>query len=429
MSSVLEAPTLPLIRRLQAAQRIPVASRAFPSNSFSIGELSNAATELGGTIRVQHQMLCSAHGLQLVYGNFYNHNLAGTGTETDGPNDITVAASIESGGKSFPVTFNGARQVVIKPGAIGVSDPLGVAFAKAATFYTRTYVLVTAGQQFPRGCALTVAGNFEGQNYANPAGTDLTPVTAAAWAAFNSTRGYSPYAIIGRASYPTNSPVFGLVGDSIISGAGDTDTDNGFALRALNGDYPYLRVSYPGETVDAFMQQGGITRFRRASLLELANVTHIFDEFGINSLASPSIKQNSVTKWQFLALLAKVYATTLTPKTTSTDSFVSLANQTVTANEATRTGYNDWLRDGAPIQNSAPVAIGSSGATVYRAGDALHPLAGWYEIADTVESSRNSGKWRVDGGAWTADGTHPTAAGHAAMAAVIDPSVFGPVTS
>lgn len=67
---------------------------------------------------------------------------------------------------------------------------------------------------------------------------------------------------------------------------------------------------------------------------------------------------------------------------------------------------NGWLRAGAPIDPSsfAPVAIGTSGALL--AGAAAHPLYAVFELADQVESARDSGLWKVLGLSGTGDITN-----------------------
>ncbi len=90
----------------------------------------------------------------------------------------------------------------------------------------------------------------------------------------------------------------------------------------------------------------------------------------------------------------KVYACTIPPHgVTSSDNYSTLVGQTTAFYEPNRVLVNDWIR-------TRPV-----------------PLAGYLELADTVESSRNSGLWAVNATAnWlTDDGTHPTALGHARM--------------
>lgn len=74
-------------------------------------------------------------------------------------------------------------------------------------------------------------------------------------------------------------------------------------------------------------------------------------------------------------------------------------------------------------------AIGSSGilqdltvpSGVILSGSANHPLEGYFDTADAVESARNSGKWVVS---TTGDGVHPNAAGHTLMAAAINTNLF-----
>lgn len=50
-------------------------------------------------------------------------------------------------------------------------------------------------------------------------------------------------------------------------------------------------------------------------------------------------------------------------------------------------------------------------------GQASHPLYTYWEIADEVETARNSGIWRAG---YTDDGLHPTATGINAAAAGVD---------
>jgi lysophospholipase L1-like esterase len=82
-----------------------------------------------------------------------------------------------------------------------------------------------------------------------------------------------------------------------------------------------------------------------------------------------------------------------------------------------RVQINDWIRARCPENGSGvPQLAGTPGAV------ASPFLSGWFETADTVESARNSGKWKATGSAsgYTADGVHPSQTGHAAMAAAID---------
>lgn len=104
----------------------------------------------------------------------------------------------------------------------------------------------------------------------------------------------------------------------------------------------------------------------------------------------------------------RVIQTTITPNTTSTDGWATTGNQTpVNATvESHRVQLNDWLRGGAPMSGGLAVAVGTSGALL--AGDTGHPLYGYWEITDNVESARNSGIWKAG---YTTDGLHPNITG------------------
>jgi hypothetical protein len=77
----------------------------------------------------------------------------------------------------------------------------------------------------------------------------------------------------------------------------------------------------------------------------------------------------------------------------------------------------------------APVWLGpATGCGTPAASDVLlsgHPVSAYFEVADTVETARDSGIWKA-GYVYTTDGVgvHPSATGHAAMAAAINTALF-----
>jgi lysophospholipase L1-like esterase len=395
---------------------VPVATDACPPFDSSVG-LSDGVV-MGGTAKLAHLATRTFYGVRLAYSNWY----AGAGnTEQDSPNAITVRAAVEPlGNVIMPVTFNGARSVVIQPGATVLSDPLGVDITKATTFYTRTYVSVASGERFPRGGYIT-ASSGEGNNYADPAGADLTAIGSASLTGVGTNvRVFGPSMILGRVKDPGKA-VIPIVGDSIAQGS--QDNDRGYIQRGLGDNYSFQKLAFPGESLDGWTGNNGLTRMRRASLMAQVAPTHVICEYGRNNMSSATIQADTLAAWTSLRRMnVSVYQTTITPQTTSSDSWVTVANQTV-ANatyEGRRVAFNDWLRDGAPISAGAPVAVGTVSAI--RAGESGHPLSGWFEIADLSESARNSGKWKAS---YTTDGTHPNATAAAALAAGIDPTVFG----
>ena len=92
----------------------------------------------------------------------------------------------------------------------------------------------------------------------------------------------------------------------------------------------------------------------------------------------------------------QVWQATITPRSTSTDSFATTVNQTP-LNAAVLTEVNDYIR-------TLP-----------------SPLAGVIEASDAASSARNSGLWKVTGAAQyaTSDGLHPSTDMHVAIAGLV----------
>jgi lysophospholipase L1-like esterase len=192
--------------------------------------------------------------------------------------------------------------------------------------------------------------------------------------------------------------------------------------RAMNNQIPFINACLSGDSL------GNSQKYR----LNLINgCTDVITNMGVNDLVAAAsvatVEQNMSTLWQNLSKFgARVWQTTITPKTSSTDTWATTGNQTAFANNSNRTTVNDWIRAGAPLNASlAPVAIGTAGALL--AGSSGHPLTGYFETADQVETARNSGIWKV-GSVYTTDGNglHPSSTGAAAMAATINTAYFTP---
>jgi hypothetical protein len=193
----------------------------------------------------------------------------------------------------------------------------------------------------------------------------------------------------------------------------------GFAQRAvLAANLPYMNVAKPGEKATDIATTP--TEFLKLRMVSTMACTKVIEGYSRNDWANSrtlaQIQADKLTIWGwFYARNIPVYAWTSIPGTTSTDSWATVGNQTTVAGESVRLTLNAWIRDGAPIDATtrAAVVVGTS-SNVLRIGAATHPVAAYWELADTVESARDSGKWKAS---YTADGTHPNATGHAAMAA------------
>lgn len=385
--------------RLISLRSVPVASRvSVPTSGL------NTAGPTQATTRIKHRLNVETGTVQLAYGNHYNN----AGVETVGPNNITVKASIEfvTGSYIIPVRFGGARTIVIPPGGVVWSDPISLDLAVGDFFYSRTNVVVGSGtERWPTGWATLTADGEGVETGVDKA--DSGTVTA------NNTFCYGPLSIRGSAI--TLTKVLGGIGDSIMSGNGDGNT-KGWWYRKFSGVIPEQRLAYPSEMAQSFAMP--TRRHPRLPLID--GCTSIIFGYGINDIksgnAAVQVKRDMITSWRYGARRGtKCYQHTLTPVTTSTDTWATTGNQTVTANEANRVAVNDWLRDGAPFTTNdfEPAAIGATGGLIVRTGAAGHPLTGLLEFADVVETARNSGIWKASR---TGDGTHPNATAHQELA-------------
>ena len=143
---------------------------------------------------------------------------------------------------------------------------------------------------------------------------------------------------------------------------------------------------------------------RRLAFLAAVRPSIVIAELGANDIANgnsfTTVRDTLLAMWRTIANLGiKVYPTTFTPRTTSTDAWATTANQTVCVSEAVRVQINDFIR-------STPA-----------------PCSGFLDVADIAETARNSGKWKVAGVAWTNDGIHTTR--HADIAAGLSLSALG----
>lgn len=396
----------------------------------------------GGQVqtRVRHLTLQDILGMRLVFVNAASSGgLTGLGT-------FTLQCAVERPGPStWSVTFNGASSVVMTPGSIVVSDPIGVAVSGPANgnpawygtatpyFWTRTLLTFdSSGGKWPRiegintglgdGCEIGLSGG-------------LTPKLTSGTIGTSDDEPFGPCAIVGRSS--SRLPIVAGIGDSIMIGSGDTPTagtPGGYTMRALyTAKIPSVRHGVSGERIRFLSRYDYTSGFGSGinwMLPFLDGCTHSICEYGINdfvvdNITVANLQIEYLRAWDMLAGWGtKVYQTTLLPVTTSSDSWATTGNQTVTAYNTKRTEINDWIRDGAPcvsVSDLTAVATGTATAGTIRAGTVGHPLTGYFDAADYGESSRNSGIWKAN---YTSDGIHPNATGAAAIAAAIDTSVF-----
>lgn len=406
---------------------------AFSRTRYYVSQ-QNQTNVLGAVYRTRHKAQTAGYGAVVRFGNIGGTTSLGEGSIG---NTITIKAAIEdSAGLITPLFFNGSRTVTLNPdGGVADSDPVGIEWSAETVYYVRTMVTVpVTTNSWPQSSLLLRPhlgeGIVVGTTVANP--TDVVDSGTITVATNQTTYAYGPLAILS--SRPVANPVIlALYADSIGTGQGDQTGsaggpgDLGCVQRALyRANAPILDTARGGEQANSF----ATPQYRRHRFRLTQGATAAITELGVNDITGGATLAQMQARVLALGTAVRLRdctlrPTTITPHTTSTDQCITTANQTVTpssAAELVRTGYNDWLRAGAPIDPTtlAAVAIGTGGALV--AGSALHPLAGYLEAADAVESSRNSGKWIPY---MSYDCLHPSTLGHKALAAAIDTTVFG----
>lgn len=352
------------------------------------------------------------HGVAGFRVAFANWRMAGGG-DTDGANSITVKAALEINSNFYPLFFNGSRTLTLEAGAEVLSDFVGVEAAAGTDIWIRTRPTATGGV-WPLG-RLIYGPNAAGEGWAGKDGADLVDATGFTGLSSGSSKyAFGPSAVLAFAQY-NDAPSVLVIGDSIAAGLLDTaDANNfqGYIERALSTTVAWQTLTKAGIGAYAFV----VGKHDRAFAHRADACTHVLCELGINDfngLSVSSAKARFISLWNALGLYRgkRVYQTTITPYTTSTDSWATVGNQTVIAGiETTRTTFNDWVRAGAPISAGVGVAPGTAGALV--AGNVGHPLKGYLEVADICESARNSGLWKAS---YTTDGLHPKTAIHDLM--------------
>jgi lysophospholipase L1-like esterase len=346
--------------------------------------------------------------LTMPFANISHQVNAG---ERDGPNNITVKAALEIGATHIPLTFNGARNAVIEPGGVIWSDPIAVEPSPAASLFLRTRVTCAAAALIPLG-RYVVTGDGSGVVIDGADQCYATGALSGAIAAYT----YSPACVVGQVRQSDSKRAIAIIGDSISIGAGDTTVPStglrGMFERALASNFAYVTTGCSGGSLAIWA-----TKHHRAWSIISGMCDYAVCNSGINDAkngkANPgptlaAMQANAVAMWSELRWQHGIVPTHTT--TTPFESSPGVADAQV---EAVRVPFNEWLRDGAPF-------VAATGATV-RVGHPLHPLLYVHELADIAETARNSGLWKAG---YTTDLTHPIQAGHVALAAGINTSVF-----
>ncbi len=343
-------------------------------------------------------------GVKLLYPTFY---LAPAYTLA--PNAFTVEASIERLSGATMAAWSAAATKTLAPSdLLALSDAFAAVIGAGELLYVRTGATMTAGQQIPTGylripntnaidaAATSSAGSSQINAYGPLSVT--TPYAANLY-------GYGPIGILGIPDRYV--PAVLILGDSIDDAAGYDATGDGFSnigftargLAAAN--VPFCKSTRgTGKAVDI------IPATAPGVHLLMQYATHVLVGSGTNDLAAGTALATIQANLLLIYASArshgcKVYQRLILPRTTSTDAWATLGNQTTVSRYGIgedRDTINAWFQ--------SLVLAGTIDGVI-------NPLP--YFESDTAH-----GKW-VAGG--TADGTHPTETLHGTAAACM--TAFG----
>lgn len=364
-------------------------------------------------------------------------NTPGLG-DVDGPNAITVKAVLEYAG-NVTALFGGSASKSIASGAVETATVDNPAIPPNTRFDVRVFVSVAAGGKWgiarpltnQRNAANTAGTEYgEGSNRSGfsgasaPLGSDQTSGTGVATISFSGANGFGFTAVQVRSTaMPASATTVVLYGTSIEAAEADlarnqVDKEAGWCRRFFSTKgYPYMSAARSGDQALLFNSASS----RRRAVAVLANPAATVWALDTNDMAGgPPLAQFQswvIQGWQ--TIKAQTPATRLWVRTVFPRTNAGNTAPLSTGFETCRVGYNDWLRDGAPMNYPAqtPALTGASGAGIIRMGDPAHLLYGYIELADILESARNSGLWNATYA--PSDGIHPTPAGHTAVVSTL----------
>lgn len=394
------------------------------------GELYERTATKGNYItRLACQVVSDS--VSLVFGNYAGSGEGGSfGTTTP----LTVRAVLEfwpfgngyrDTATQAPIQLrllrNGSPSWTIQPGEQIQTDPatLPYRFRPGMSFLVRTYVEGAAGK-IPLNMSAVGKDVSDTTTDKTMVNDPLTVPTATEFA-------YGPCAVVGYG--PTaKAKVVAIIGDSIAE-------QGNYPFRNLDVGVPYLDCARGGDALFRWLDHSNDPRSaliaRATDVIELLGANDFGNSAGTAWTTVANRKLQAATPWK--AAGKRVWIHTLPPTyVTTTDNWATEANQTPGPASPARVTYNNWTRGGAPIDPATKLAVpvGTAGALTY--GQAGHPHAGYFEVADLIESARDSGRWMPSsslpgGGRPTSDGLHLDAGGAEQLGfatSPINPAVF-----
>lgn len=354
-----------------------------------------------------------------------------------------VRCAFEYAGVNHQWTFNGSPEAKVSPFGSVESDPLAVDVAAGTYGYVRTYTDSINSY----GNSITYSPGGGGFNY-NDIDQTMSGTITEIGGTYN-----TPSVIYGDPLVPVASVY--AKGDSIFAAYGDGGNQYPFndtyskagrggimGRAAITHGFGLLNVGVGGEAASIWNANGDE---RRGAYVE--DCDNVVNDLGNNDLylnynvsaaggyaSNATIADMVINWWADKKRGKRSFATTLFPRANvSTDGFITVANQTITAGNAERVLVNLWLRNGAPITIATGLAAATgvspgagitrckylTGNTVTKAAENAdsHPLYAVWETAAIVEDTGTPGKWKAPttgpyGSRSTADGAATASPGN-----------------
>ncbi|MFO0906785.1 MAG: SGNH/GDSL hydrolase family protein [Isosphaeraceae bacterium] len=355
---------------------------------------------VGGYIAVRTYVGQSS-GQKVAWGIYNSYQLGESCTALSSISDNSLTTSVPSAFHSAcltPTGILGVPQVPVTSACI-IGDSIGSGYV---TLGLTSVGLSSGGSAYAQsdvGKILTVPGGTT-LGTAYPAQVIITQVnggsgTGAVTGVALYTQG--SYAVGGTPTSP-QSPTGSTTGSGLAitfntGGAydtGDAYGDKGYLQRALGPTTPFVAFTRGSDSLQGWANRD----YARMAMIAASGCKNAIIELGVNDRsAGAATMESNLQKLtnQLLSLGVNVYATTLTPVTSSTDGFATTANQTPDAYVSTLATYNTDLA----------------------ANYASWGLSGVFDVSAAVSSSPGSGLWAANGtiGYETIDGVHLEGAG------------------
>lgn len=327
--------------------------------------------------RTFHVAMDNIAAIGLLVSNWYQ--LPGGNADAAIPGTTTYYAAVEYPIGTTPqrVTWGGSQSLAASTTDLFQSDlvTLTTPIPRGARFIVRFYISNTAGiaiNSYASNTAAVQDGNAFAASYVG--NNDLTLNQAAALSNGGGNT-YFPAGIIGM----TQRPTVAISGDSLNNGSAEftgtsaVDPLVGLAERWVGANFAFVNMAQGGNTALGFTT--GTNTTARQKLF--AYVSDVLANWGMNDLAGNTV---AVFRPHLVAYAAVVKAAagpakrlwlaTVSPRSTSTDGYTTLAGQTTDATQdPRRREYNNDLRGGA-----LPTGVD-----------------GYFEVADALEPYRDAG--------------------------------------